>query len=95
MLEQLVIDELDQIFARQSLFVIELALGIPRRGPRLPAILSFDDWAILSPLQFGDVGAAGFEVVQVFQEQDPGRLFGIVLFGRDPPAPCVGPGRYC
>ena len=31
--------------------------------------------------QFGVVGAFGFEVVQIFQEQQPGRLLGIIQLG--------------
>lgn len=78
------------IAARESTFrpspaergiVVNLAILL-RRGPCPPLIVRRDDRHIVPTVQFILVGALGFQIVEIFQEQHPLGLFGVVQFRR-------------
>jgi hypothetical protein len=54
-----------------------LGLG---RGPGFPAIGLVEDEIIFSAIERGFGGLVGFEAVEIFQEQQPGRLLGVIEF---------------
>jgi hypothetical protein len=58
--------------------VVQSAHGILRRGPALPAIGLGQDVAVAPTFQLGLGGAVSLQSVQVFQEQQPGQLLGVV-----------------
>jgi len=50
--------------------VIELAIDLGR-GPGLPAIVPGEDGGVIAALEFGVVLPFGFQIVEVFEEQQP------------------------
>ena len=80
--EQLLVDEVAQVVAGHRLVVVELAVLALGRGPDFPAILLFEDVGVFLPLQRRFVGSVLLQPVQVFQEQQPRGLLGVVQFGR-------------
>ncbi len=77
--EELLIDELDQVVADTGGVVVKLAVRLGR-GPFVPAMCAVDDRGVIVAIEFGSVAAFSLEVVQVFEEQDSGRLFDVVQF---------------
>jgi hypothetical protein len=55
-----------------------LALG---RGPFFPAVGLVEDVGVLLAFERGFVGPVLFKRIQVFQEEEPRGLFGVVQFG--------------
>ena len=51
------------------------------RGPALPAIGLVEDEGVFLALQRGFVGPVLFQAVEIFQEEEPGGLLGVVEFG--------------
>ena len=79
--EELLVDEVAQVVAGHGLVVVELAVLALRRGPRLPAVGLVEDEGVLLALQRGFVGLVLLQAVEVFQEQEPGGLLGVVELG--------------
>ena len=61
--------------------VVELAVLVLGRGPGFPAIGLVEDVGVFLPVQRGLVGPVLFQPVEVFQEQQPGGLLGVVQLG--------------
>ena len=80
--EQLLVDEVAQVVAGQRLVVVELAVLALGRGPAFPAIRLLEDVGVFLPVQRGLVGPVLLQPVEVFQEQQPRGLLGVVQFGR-------------
>ena len=77
----MLIDEVAQVVAGQGLVVVDLAVLVLRRGPAFPAIRLVEDVGVLLPVQRGLVGLVLLQPVEVFQEQQPGGLLGVVELG--------------
>jgi len=60
--------------------VVEPAVRVFRRRPAFPAVVGIEDEGILLPLQRRLGGLVLLEAVEVFQEQQPGGLLGVVEF---------------
>ncbi len=62
--------------------MVERAVGLPRGRPVRPFVLGVDDERVGLADELGLHGAALLQVVQVFEEQNPGGLLGVVQLGR-------------
>ena len=72
------VDEGDEVWAGDGGVVVERAgLGFGG-GPGGPAVGWIDDEAGFDAVQLRLQGAFAFQVVQVFEEEHPGGLFGVV-----------------
>ena len=80
--EELPVDEVAEVVAGQGVVVVELAVLALWRGPAFPAIGLVEDEGVFLALQRGFVGLVLLQTVEVFQEQEPGGLLGVVEFGR-------------
>ena len=80
--EELLVDEVAEVVAGQGLVVVDLAVLALRRGPAFPAVGLVEDVGVFLPVQRGFVGPVLLQPVEVFQEQQPGGLLGVVEFGR-------------
>jgi hypothetical protein len=74
------IDEGEQVVAAQGGVVVDLAVFVLRGCPAFPAVGLVDDVDVFLPVQLGFHLLFVFQGVEVFQEQQPGRLFGVVQF---------------
>jgi hypothetical protein len=81
--EQAEVDELDQVGVGHGCVVVELAVLL-RRGPRLPAIRCIEDRRVVPAVEDRSVLALRLEVVEVFEEEQPRGLLGVVELGREP-----------
>ena len=79
--KELLIDEVAEVVAGQGLVVVELAVLALGRGPAFPAVGLVEDEGVFLALQRGFVGLVLLQTVEVFQEQQPGGLLGVVEFG--------------
>ena len=61
--------------------IIELAAGVLRCRPAVPAVALLENGRIGAALQDGHGGLVVFEPVEVLEEQQPGRLLGVVELG--------------
>ena len=61
--------------------VIQLAAGILRCRPAVPAVGLVEDRRVAAALQGGHGGLVVFEPVEVLEEQQPGGLLGVVELG--------------
>ena len=75
-------DELVQIAAGQCDIVIQRAVFALRRGPAFPPVRLVENEAVALALQLGLVRLVLLQRVEIFQEQEPGGLLGIVQLGR-------------
>ena len=80
--EELEVDEIAQVVAGQGPVVIELAVLALRRRPVLPAVGFVEDEGVFPAGQGGLIGQVLLEAVEVFEEEQPGRLLGVVELGR-------------
>jgi len=80
--EELPTDEVAQVIAGQGLVVVQLAVLALGRGPGFPAVQFVEDVRVSLAVQCGLIGAVLLEPIEVFQEQQPGRLLRVVQFGR-------------
>ena len=76
--EQLLIDEGEQVVAAQGSVVVDLPVFALRRSPAFPPVWLVEDVGVFLTVQLGFGGFVAFEGVEVFQEQQPGGLFGVV-----------------
>ncbi len=79
--KELAVDEVAQVVAGQRLVVVELAVLALGRGPALPAVGLVEDEGVFLALQLGLDGLVLLQAVEVFQEQQPGGLLGVVQLG--------------
>ena len=79
--EEFLIDEVAQVVAGESLVVIDLAVFAFGRGPAFPAIRLVEDQGVFLAIQLGLQRLVLFKPIEVFQEQQPRRLLGVVEFG--------------
>ena len=78
--EELAVDELDEVVAGEGGVVIDLAVFALERGPRFPAVGLVEDVGVFFTVEGGFGGFVVFEGVEVFQEEQPGGLLGVVEF---------------
>lgn len=76
--EQLSVNKVAQVVARQGLVEVQPAAGVLGRGPALPAVGWVKDVAVRPALELGLDRAVLLQGVEVFQEQQPGGLLGVV-----------------
>lgn len=62
--------------------MVEAAVDL-RCGPLIPSVLAGDDGGVSGAVEFGTVAAFSLQVVQVLEEQYPGRLLNVVEFVGD------------
>ncbi len=78
--EQPVSHEFCEIIADHGDVVVNLAILPLRCRPCFPAVRLVEDVRVLSAFQFRFCGLVSFQSVQILQEQQPGRFFGVVQF---------------
>jgi hypothetical protein len=76
--EELAVDEVAQVVAGHGGVVVELAVGVLGRSPCFPAIGLGQDEPVGLALQLCLGGLVVLQGVEVLQEQQPGRLLGVV-----------------
>ena len=80
--EERIVDEVGEVVASHGLLVVDrLAVGLLRRGPRVPAVGLGQDVVVLLAVQLGLGGFVLLEAVEVFEEQQPGGLLGVIELG--------------
>jgi len=65
----------------RAALVIQLAAGVLRRRPAAPAVGLLQDGAVGAAFQGGHGSPVVFESVEVFEEQQPGGLLGVIELG--------------
>ena len=78
--EELAVDEGEEVVATERGVVINLAVFALGRGPRFPAVGFVEDVGVFLAVEGGLGGFVVFEGVEVFQEEQPGGLLGVVEF---------------
>ncbi|MCU0752706.1 MAG: hypothetical protein MUF86_07520 [Akkermansiaceae bacterium] len=68
----------DPSLTGEGLVVVDLAALGFRGRPFRPAAGGIEGVGIFFPFQFGFGGFVGFEGIEVFQEQEPGTLLGVI-----------------
>ena len=76
--EELAVDEGDEVVAGQGGVVVDLPIGCLGRGPRLPAVRRVEDGGVFPAVEGGFGRLVVFEGVEVFEEEQPGGLLGVV-----------------
>ncbi len=79
--EKLAADEVAEVVAGQRLVVVEIAVLVLGRGPAFPAIGLVEDAGVGLACQRGLGGLYLLQIVEVFEEEKPGGLLGVVEFG--------------
>ena len=79
--KELPVDEVAEVVAGHGLVVVDLAVLALGRGPAFPAIGLVEDVGVFLAFQRGFVGLVLLQPVEVFQEQQPGGLLGVIEFG--------------
>ncbi len=79
--EEFLVHEVAEVVAGLRPVVVDLAVLSPGRGPLFPAVGLVEDVGVLLALQRGFVGLVLLQPVQVFQEEEPRGLLGVVQFG--------------
>lgn len=79
--EQALVHEVAQVVAGEGGVMIQLAAGVLRCRPAVPAVALLEDGRIGAALQDGHGGLVVFEPVEVLEEQQPGGLLGVVELG--------------
>jgi hypothetical protein len=69
-----------QVVAGEGRVVVDLPVFALRGCPAFPPVRLVEDVGVFPAVQLGFGGFVAFEGVEVFQEQQPGRLFGVVQF---------------
>ncbi len=60
--------------------MVDFPVLVLRRGPSGPAEFRGEDVGVFPTLQRGDGGFFVLQAVEVFQEEEPGRLLGVIEF---------------
>jgi len=79
--EEFEVDEVAQVVAGFGAVVVDLAVVTLRGGPLLPALGLVKDEDVGLAFEGGFVGFILFEAIEVFEEEEPGGLLGVVEFG--------------
>ena len=79
--EEFPVDEVAEVVAGLGPVVVDLAVLALGRGPFFPAVGLVEDVGVLLAVQRGFVGPVLLQPVQVFQEEEPRGLLGVVQFG--------------
>jgi hypothetical protein len=79
--EQLPVDEITQVVTSHRAVVVDLAVLALRCGPFIPAIAPVEDIAVFPAIQPRLGRLVLLQPVQVFQEQQPGGLLGVIQLG--------------
>jgi hypothetical protein len=79
--EELAANKVAKIIASLRLVVINLAVLGLGRGPFVSAVGLVEEEGVLFPLEGGFIGFVLLERVEVFQEEEPGGLLGVVQLG--------------
>ena len=79
--KKLAADEVSKVVTALGLVVINLAILASRCGPFAPAVWLVEDEGVLLSLQRSFIGSILLQAVQVFQEEEPRGLLGVVEFG--------------
>lgn len=79
--EKGIVDEVAEVLSVHHLLVIELAGFILWGGPALPAVGLVEEVGVFATFDLGEVGAVLLEAVEVFEEEEPGGLLGVVELG--------------
>jgi|GEM_PF-686144 len=77
--EELAVDEGDEVVAGEGGVVVDLAV-LFRRSPSLPAVGGIEDVGVFLAVEGGFGGLVVLEGVEVFQEEEPGGLLGVIEF---------------
>ena len=75
------VDEAAEVVAGVGGVAVDLAIFAFGGGPDVPAVGFFEDEGVLFAFEGGFVGAVLFEAVEVFEEEEPGGLLGVVELG--------------
>src|SRR5271157_3611893 len=76
--KELPVHEVAEVVAGQGLVVVEFAVLALGRGPAFPAIGLVEDVGVFLAVQRGFGALVLLKVVEVFQEQQPGGLLGVI-----------------
>jgi len=76
--KELAADEVAKVIAGLCLVVVNLAVLALGRGPFVPAVGLVEEEGVLLALEGGFIGFVLLERVEVFQEEEPGGLLGVV-----------------
>ena len=82
--EELRVDEVAEVVAGQGLVVVELAVLVLGCGPALPSVGLVEDVAVFLAFERRLGALVLLEVVEVFQEQQPGGLLRVIELGGAP-----------
>ena len=77
----MLVDEIAEVVAGQGGVVVELAVLALGRGPGFPAVGLVEDVGVFLAVQRGFGGFVLLQAVEVFQEEEPGGLLGVVELG--------------
>ena len=72
------VGEVAQVVAGEGGVVVQRAVGVFGGGPGGPAVGGIEDVAVGLAFEGGDGGAVLFQAVEVFEEEEPGGLLGVV-----------------
>jgi len=72
------IHEIAEVVAGQGFVVVEFAVLVLGHGPAFPPIRLVEDVSVFLAFQRGLGALVLLKVVEVFQEQKPGRLLGVI-----------------
>ena len=78
--EELGVDELNEVVAGEGGVVINRAVLALGRGPAFPTVRFVEDEGVFLTIEFCFGGFVGFEGVEIFQEEQPRRLLGVIEF---------------
>ena len=80
--EEVALDEGDQVVAGQCLMMVEGTVRGLGGGPGVPPVGGIEDVEPGLAVERGLGRLFAFQVIEIFQEQEPGRLLGIIELGR-------------
>jgi hypothetical protein len=76
--KELAVDEIAEVVAGQRFVVVELAVLVLGRSPTFPAVWLVEDAGLFFAVERGFGGFVLFESGEIFQEQQPRGLFGVI-----------------
>ena len=79
--KELGVDEVAEVVAGEGGVMIQFAILALGGRPRSPAVGLVEDMGVFLPVEGGLGGFVLLEAVEVFQEQEPGGLLGVVQLG--------------
>jgi hypothetical protein len=79
--EELGVDEIAEVVSGERFVVVELPGFVFGRGPGFPAVGLLEEEGVFLSVEFGFGPAVLLEAVEIFEEQEPGGLLGVVELG--------------